>query len=57
MKEQIYVLTFKKYGSNCLGIGQVQNGILYLRYGSSPKINTARWCKNSYTWEPLAILA
>ena len=31
--------------SSCVGTGQVQNGILYIRYRSSSKLTTAKWCK------------
>ena len=31
----------------CIGIGRVWNGVLYLTYGSSSKINTPQWCKTS----------
>ena len=39
----------KKYGSTAyVGISQVQNGIVYLRYGSSSKINKQRSAKLLY---------
>ena len=37
-----YVFSVMKYGSTShVGIGQVQNGILYIRYKSRSKITTA----------------
>ena len=39
--------TVKKCCSNSqVGIGWVQNEVLYLRYGSSSKINTPKWYKS-----------
>ena len=35
----------KRYSCPSLGIGQLLNGVLYLRYGSSSKINTVKRCK------------
>ena len=40
------VISIKKYGVTFyVGIGEVQNGAIYINYRSSSKITTAEWCK------------
>ena len=48
------ILGIKKYGSTSyVGIGQVKNGHLYLKYGSSSEKTTAKGAKTLTDKKPL----
>ena len=50
----MYANTKKYDTTSYIGIGQVQNGVLSIRYKRSSKITTAEWCK-THRQKPLAL--
>ena len=50
-----YIITQDYYIWSTVGMGQVQNGCLYLRYGSSSVITTAMWDKTLTDKRPLLV--